>query len=205
MERLIKYFPSLPQEKLDRFAKLRPLYEEWNAKINVISRKDMDNFYLHHVLHSLAISKVIDFPSGSRILDVGCGGGFPGIPLAIMFPECQFVLCDSIAKKIKVAEAVARELALNNVTVFNGRAETVKGRFDYVVSRAVTDLSAFYPWVKDKFDHAIVSLKGGNLEEEIAACASKCRIDKNRFLCLEIAGIFDEEWFAEKKIVIISR
>lgn len=205
METLSKWFPALTEGQLAQFAEMEALYREWNARINVISRKDMDNFLTHHVLHSLAIAKVFTFPAGSTVLDVGTGGGFPGIPLAVLFPEVRFTLCDSIGKKIKVAQAVAEGLGLENVTCVNARAEALPGRFDYVVSRAVTDLSTFWPWVKDKVDGAVFYLKGGDLKEEIAQCARRCRIDPGKFYVAEISRWFDDPWFDEKKIVTISQ
>ena len=139
------------------------------------------------------------------MLDVGTGGGFPGIPLAVLFPEVRFTLCDSIGKKVKVAQAVAEGLSLGNVTCVQARAESLPGRFDYVVSRAVTDLATFYPWVRDKFNHAIFYLKGGQLEAEIADCARRCRIDPQKFLQVQISNWFRDPWFEGKKIVIISK
>ncbi len=205
METLTELFPGLTEEQQAQFARMEQLYREWNARINVISRKDMDNLQLHHIVHSLAIAKVISFPPGSTILDVGTGGGFPGIPLAVLFPACRFTLCDSIAKKIKVAQAVAEGLQLDNVTCVNARVEELKGSFDYVVSRAVTDLATFYPWVRGKVRNAVFYLKGGDLDEEIATCARRCRIDPARFYQANISGWFHDPWFAEKKIVIISQ
>lgn len=164
-------FPLSAQQE-ERFLALDALYREWNAKINVISRKDIDAVYSHHVLHSLAIAKyaaqnglVLD---GCSILDVGCGGGFPGIPLAILFPGAQFTLCDSVGKKTIVASAVAESLGLSNVKVVNARAESLPGRFDYVVSRAVASLEDFYPWVAGKYSKGILCLKGGDINEEIS-------------------------------------
>ena len=199
------FFPSLTDIQQTQFEAMDALYRLWNARINVISRKDMDNLMTHHVLHSLAIAKVIDFPKGSTILDVGTGGGFPGIPLAVLFPECHFTLCDSIGKKIKVAQAVAEGLQLDNVNCVNARAEALPGRFDYVVSRAVTDLTTFWPWVKDKFGKAVFYLKGGDLDAEIEACAKRWHLDPARCYQAKISAWFDDPWFAEKKIVIISK
>ena len=205
MVRLTDFFPGLTDRQQARFAAMEDLYREWNARINVISRKDMDNLLPHHILHSLAIAKVIDFPAGSTVLDVGTGGGFPGIPLAVLFPETRFTLCDSIGKKIKVAQAVADGLGLDNVSCVNARAEALPGRFDFVVSRAVTDLATFYPWVKGKFLNAVFYLKGGDLDDEIAQCVRKCRIDPARIYQAKISNWFSDPWFEEKKIVIISQ
>ena len=150
MELLLKYFPELTERQREQFAALLPLYEDWNSKINVISRKDMANFYEHHVLHSLAIAKVQPFKTQADILDVGTGGGFPGIPLAIMFPHSNFYLIDSIGKKVKVVQNVVASLGLKNVRTEQIRAEQVQGEFDFIVSRAVTDLSQFTQWVRGK-------------------------------------------------------
>ena len=204
METLSKWFPSLTEEQLARYGQMEALYREWNERINVVSRKDKDTLMVHHVLHSLAIAKLIDFPAGSTVLDVGTGGGFPGIPLAVFFPQCRFTLCDSIGKKVRVAQAVAEGLALENVTCVNGRAEALPGRFDFVVSRAVTDLATFWPWVRDKVDHAVFCLKGGDLKEEIAQCSRRWRIDPGKFYAAPISHWFDDPWFEEKKIVMIS-
>lgn len=205
MEKLTDLFPALTALQQERFDAMEGLYRDWNSRINVISRKDMDNFRTHHVLHSLSIAKLIDFPKGSTILDVGTGGGFPGIPLAVLFPECRFTLCDSIGKKIKVAAAVAEGLGIDNVTCFNGRAESLEGSFDYVVSRAVAELSTFLPWVRGKYSKAIFYLKGGNLDDEIATCAKRRRIDPAKFMQVPVSNWFSDPWFEEKKIVVISR
>lgn len=204
MEEILKYFSNLDQSQKERFAAMDALYRDWNEKINVISRKDMDSLYLHHVLHSLAIAKVVDFPSGSTVLDLGTGGGFPGIPLAVMFPQCRFTLCDSIGKKVKVAQAVSEALGLENVECVNCRAEQLPGRFNYVVSRAVTELSNFMPWVKGKYENAVIYLKGGEVEGEMEDCARKCRISRERFCQFDISGIYEEDYFEGKKIIIIS-
>lgn len=205
MEALTKYFPQLSERQLDQFRAMEALYREWNTRINVISRKDMDKLMTHHILHSLAIAKVVSFPIGSTVLDLGTGGGFPGIPLAVLFPEARFTLCDSIGKKVKVAQAVAEGLSLDNVTCVQARAESLPGPFDYVVSRAVTDLSTFYPWVRGKFTKAICYLKGGDLEAEIADCVRRCRLDRGKFYVAPVSNWFDDPWFEEKKIVTISR
>lgn len=202
MDLIIKYFPKLTERQKEQFAALLPLYEDWNSKINVISRKDMDNFYLHHVLHSLAIAKVMPFRPMAEILDVGTGGGFPGIPLAIMFPEARFHLIDSIGKKIKVVADVATQLGLTNVRTEHIRAEQVKGEYDFVVSRAVTDLSTFVPWVKGKISpthyhklrNGILYLKGGDLADELAPFRGKVHVwDINQF--------FTEDFFETKKVI----
>ena len=205
MEALTKYFPQLSESQLDQFRAMETLYREWNARINVISRKDMDELMTHHILHSLALAKVVSFPNGSTVLDLGTGGGFPGIPLAVLFPEVRFTLCDSIGKKVKVAQAVADGLSLSNVTCVQARAESLPGPFDYVVSRAVTDLSTFYPWVRGKFTKAICYLKGGDLEAEISDCVRRCRLDRGKFYVAPVSNWFDDPWFEEKKIVTISR
>lgn len=205
METLSKWFPELTERQLKQFAAMESLYREWNARINVISRKDMDNLLTHHMLHSLSIARVTRFPAGSTVLDVGTGGGFPGIPLAVLFPEAKFTLCDSIGKKIKVAQAVADGIGLENVTCVKARAEALPGRFDFVVSRAVTDLTTFWPWVKDKVGGAVFYLKGGDLSEEIEQCARRWRLDPGKFYVAEISRWFHDPWFAEKKIVIISQ
>lgn len=204
IELITKYFSDLSPTQIDQFTRLEPLYQEWNTKINVISRKDTASIYLHHVLHSLALAKVHPFKEGERVLDVGTGGGFPGIPLAIMFPQTHFTLCDSIGKKIKVASAVAEALDLKNVECKNCRAESLSGGFDYVVSRAVTALSDFYPWVKGKYSKSILYLKGGILDEEIALCARKNKLALDRFTTLSVADYFEEEYFVEKKVILIS-
>ena len=205
MEKLTDFFPTLTDRQQAQFAAMEDLYREWNARINVISRKDMDQFQLHHVLHSLAIAKLIDFPAGCTVLDVGTGGGFPGIPLAVLFPEVQFTLCDSIGKKIKVATAVAESLGLANVTCVNARAEDLPDTYDFVVSRAVTDLATFYPWVRGKFRYAAFYLKGGNLDEEIDTFVRRCHVDPATLFQAPISTWFPDPWFAEKKILMISQ
>lgn len=201
---IFKYFPDLTAHQQEQIRQLEALYLEWNSKINVISRKDMDAFYLHHVLHALALAKEAPFQAGDRILDVGTGGGFPGIPLAILFPEAAFTLCDSIGKKIKVVEAVANSLDLKNVTPVWSRAEQLPGEFDYIVSRAVTELQQFMPFVKGKWKNAILYLKGGDLEQEISDCVRTRGLQRNQFACREISQYFSEPFFEGKKIVIIK-
>ncbi len=205
MEQLLRYFPALSAEQQRQFAALQDLYAEWNAQINVISRKDMDAFYLHHVLHSLAIAKVMSFNAGAKVMDVGTGGGFPGIPLAILFPETHFTLVDSIGKKIKVVEEVSKALGLQNVKAIHGRAEEVKGQFDFVVSRAVTRMAPFYGWVKDKFlnnsrhslPNGILYLKGGDLIDELDEAKRPYRI-------YPIPRFFDDTFFETKVVVYVE-
>lgn len=205
MELINKYFPELEKAKLEKLNALLPLYKDWNEKINLISRKDMDLFYEHHVLHSLSIAKFVNFKALTSVMDVGTGGGFPGIPLAIIYPEVNFFLIDSIGKKIKVVKAVTEELGLKNVRSEQIRVEEVKEKFDFIVSRAVTNLGEFYGWVrnrisKDNFNHihnGIIYLKGGDVAVEIKKIKAKIRIK-------EISDYFDEEYFVEKKIVYIS-
>lgn len=205
METIKKYFPKLTEDQIAKFEKLGPLYEEWNQQINVISRKDMDQFYERHVLHSLAIAKVIRFNPGTKILDVGTGGGFPGIPLAIMFPECQFHLVDSIGKKIKVVEAVVEALALENVRFSHKRAEELQEKYDFIVSRAVTKMPAFISWVRKKIDkkhmnalpNGILYLKGGDLTEEMSTVQTFHEY-------YNIPEYFTEEFFETKKVVYVQ-
>lgn len=207
MERILRYFPSLSPLQIERFEVLKALYDDWNSKINVISRKDMDSFYEHHVLHSLALAIPLKnmLVPGDRILDLGTGGGFPGIPLAIFFEDCEFLLCDSVNKKTKVASEVAASLNLNNVTVVNDRAENLPGSFDYVVSRAVTSLDKMLPWIKGRYGKGVLYLKGGDIDEEIDRCISRRLFDPKMLSVIDISDFFGEEWFVEKKIVIIKR
>ncbi len=207
MERILRYFPSLSPLQIERFEALKALYDDWNSKINVISRKDMDNFYEHHVLHSLALAIPLKnmLVPGDRILDLGTGGGFPGIPLAIFFEDCEFLLCDSVNKKTKVASEVAAALNLDNVTVVNDRAENLPGSFDYVVSRAVTSLDKMLPWIKGRYGKGVLYLKGGDIEEELDRCISRRLFDPKMLSVIDISDFFGEEWFVEKKIVIIKR
>ena len=208
MDEILKYFPGMDDRQRGRFAALGGLYADWNAKINVISRKDMDNFYTHHVLHSLSIAAAMDNvlgAGGQRILDLGTGGGFPGIPLAIRYPQNQFVLCDSIGKKIKVATAVAQSLELDNIQTVNARAESLDGGFDWVVSRAVAPLDKILSWVRGKWSKGVVCLKGGDVEEEIATCISRRMLDPKKVLVSDISIFFKDEWFQGKKVVAVAQ
>jgi 16S rRNA (guanine527-N7)-methyltransferase len=197
-----KYFPRLTDKQKQQFAQLGELYATWNAQINVISRADIDNLYEKHILHSLAIAKVVDFKDFTEILDVGTGGGFPGIPLAILYPNCQFLLVDSIGKKIKVVNEIATALGLENIKAEQIRAELVEGEFDFVVSRAVTRLLPFYGWVKgkininnyNKYKNGILYLKGGDLKEELKELGKKSRV-------FELSDYFTEEFFETKMVV----
>lgn len=206
MDRILKYFPELSDLQRDRFERLYGLYEEWNGKINVISRKDFGGIYLHHVLHSLAIAKVCRFDAGARIADVGCGGGFPSVPLAIIFPEARFTAVDSIGKKITVVRNVCEGLGLDNVEPVNARIESVPGPFDYVVSRAVTDMKTFAGWVWGKIaagqrgtmPNGILYLKGGDLAGELAAAGHDYHL-------FDVGDYFTEEYFAEKRVVYIPK
>jgi len=205
VELIYSHFPDLTERQRDQFAALFDLYSEWNAKINVISRKDMESFYEKHVLHSLGIAKVYTFLPGQRVLDVGTGGGFPGIPLAILFPETQFHLVDSIGKKIKVVLAVADVLGLENVRADHGRAEEFKGPYDFIVSRAVTQMQRCGPWIKGKISqknldseriNGLLYLKGGDLAEELGTM--KARISS-------LSNFFTSEFFETKKVVYLPK
>ena len=197
MNILKKYFPDLSAEQIQKFEQLLPLYSEWNEKINVISRKDLDNFYERHVLHSLSIANIISFQPGETVLDIGTGGGFPGIPLAILFPETQFILSDSIAKKITVVNEVKTALQLTNVVTIAERAENIKQEVDYVVTRAVAKMSDLLFWSKNKHPKKIIALKGGDLKEELEPIKKNIRI-------VELKDFFEEEFSETKKIVICS-
>ena len=201
MELLLSYFPHLSDVQIKQFQDLQNLYEDWNSKINVISRKDIDELYTRHILHSLGIVKILEFKPGSRIMDVGTGGGFPGIPLAIMYPEVDFYLIDVIAKKIKVVNEVASALGLKNVKAEQKRAELVKDNFDFIVSRAVTNMPDFVEWVSDRvkkeskheLKNGILYLKGGDLTEELASFPNATQYDLSDF--------FKEDFFETKKVV----
>jgi len=213
VEKIIAYFPHLTALQQAQLRALASLYETWNSRINVISRKDMEHFYERHVLHSLSVAKFIRFNPGTCILDVGSGGGFPGIPLAILFPESHFTLLDSIGKKIKVVQAVAEALQLKNVEAFQGRAEQLTTTFEFVLSRAVADLPTFTAWVWDKIrtegkhslPNGIISLKGGKLDEELAATRKKFHLAASQIYELSISQWFSEDFFATKKIVYIAK
>lgn len=201
-----KYFPEITPEQEAQFERLGTLYAEWNTRINVISRKDMEHLYTRHILHSLAIAKVCRFAPGARILDIGCGGGFPSVPLAIMFPEAQFVAVDSIAKKIRVVEGVIEGADIKNLRAINCRAEQLTERFDYVVSRAVTEMSRFMPWAwprlergeKGTLPNGILYLKGGDLAEELATT-------HRRWTLYDISEWFEDEFFETKRVVYTRR
>ncbi len=202
---ILSYFPELTSKQIEQFSKLQELYVHWNEQINVISRKDTENFYERHVLHSLGIAKVIQFKKDTKIMDVGTGGGFPGIPLAILFPDCDFLLVDSIGKKIKVVNEVAHELGLKNVTGIHERAEKVAGSFDFVVSRAVTQMPEFITWVKNKVSktsknslpNGILYLKGGDLSEEMKTVKQWSKEYK-------LKDFFEGEFFETKKVVYVK-
>lgn len=205
MDIILKYFPHLTEEQRRQFAALKELYEEWNAKINVISRKDIGNLYEHHVLHSLGIAKVINFRPGTRVMDLGCGGGFPGIPLAILFPDTHFHLIDSIGKKIRVCNEVIAGAGINNVTTRHCRAEEEKEKFDFVVSRAVMPLTDLVKLVRkniagtaqNALPNGLICLKGGELERETTPF-------KKRIMTTDLKDYFGEEYFETKKVVYLS-
>ena len=201
-----KYFPTLTERQKEQYRALYDLYADWNAKINVVSRKDFDQLYLRHVLHSLAIAKVCQFEAGARVLDVGCGGGFPSVPLAIMFPEVKFVSADSIGKKITVVKGVYEGAGITNIDARNVRVEQIPEKFDYVVSRAVTEMPQFVKWIWTKIErgkkgslpNGILYLKGGDLSEELAAT-------KMKWTEYNICDFFEEDFFETKKVVYTAK
>lgn len=205
MEIINKYFPNLTEQQRERFAALDELYRDWNSKINVISRKDIDNLYEHHILHSLGIAEIINFKPGTRIMDLGTGGGFPGIPLAIMFPEVQFHLVDSIGKKIRVCDEVRNALGLTNVTTEWTRGENIKEKYDFVVSRAVMPLTDLVKLIRKNVSHTsnnampngLICLKGGELEHEVMPM-------KSQTLITDLSDYFEEEFFQTKKVVYVA-
>lgn len=204
MDIILKYFPQISEEQKEQFAALYDLYADWNSKINVISRKDIENLYTHHILHSLSIAKLIQFTDGTQIMDVGTGGGFPGIPLAILFPECKFLLVDSIGKKIKVATEIATAIGLKNVRFRHSRAEEEKGLFDFVVSRAVMPLPDLVKIIKknvskeqrNALPNGLICLKGGDLQAEMKPFKKAAEAD-------DLSMYFEEEFFKTKKIVYV--
>ncbi|WP_298536075.1 16S rRNA (guanine(527)-N(7))-methyltransferase RsmG [uncultured Algibacter sp.] len=201
MELVLKYFPDLTEDQIEKFKKLESLYQDWNLKINVVSRKDIDELYMRHVLHSLGIAKVISFKDGSKLLDVGTGGGFPGIPLAILYPECSFHLVDSIAKKLKVVDEVVAGLGLTNVKTTHSRVEAIDDTYDFIVSRAVAAMPTFVHWVKGKIakkqnhdlKNGILYLKGGDLSEELK--------DYRTTTIYNLSDYFSEDFYETKKVV----
>ena len=203
---IVKYFPDITEHQKQQYNKLGALYEEWNARINVVSRKDMEHLYTRHILHSLAIAKVCQFEAGARVVDIGCGGGFPSVPLAIMFPEVEFVGCDSIAKKIRVVEGIKEGAGIKNLTARNCRAEQLGEKFDYVVSRAVTEMARFMPWAwpllrkgeRGTLPNGILYLKGGELAEELAAT-------RHNWDLYDIRTMFDDEFFDTKRVVYTQK
>ncbi|WP_341216492.1 16S rRNA (guanine(527)-N(7))-methyltransferase RsmG [uncultured Wocania sp.] len=203
MQLILKYFPNLNEDQIEKFKRLETLYKDWNLKINVVSRKDIDELYLRHVLHSLAIAKLIQFKDGSKLLDVGTGGGFPGVPLAILFPECSFHLVDSIAKKIKVVDEVVEGLGLTNVKTTHSRVEDIKGTYDFIISRAVAAMPTFVHWVKGKIakkqnhdlKNGILYLKGGDLSEELQ--------NYKTVTIYNLSDYYTEDFFETKKLVYL--
>ena len=199
-----KYFPNLIDRQKEQFLQLRSLYEIWNTRINLISRKDIHWLYERHILHSLSIAKFIKFKPGSKIMDLGCGGGFPGIPLAIFFPEVSFIMVDSIGKKIKVVKEISNVIDLNNINAFHMRAEAVKDQFDFVVTRAVAPIFDLVNWTRKKYikeqrhkiENGIISLKGGNLTKELASMDHKK-------MTVQLSDYFDEVFFETKKIIYV--
>ena len=201
MKLILKYFPHLTDDQIHKFKQLESLYQDWNLKINVVSRKDIDELYLRHVLHSLGIAKVVQFKDGTKLLDVGTGGGFPGIPLAILFPECSFHLIDSIAKKLKVVDEVVEGLSITNVKTTHSRVEDISGNYDFIISRAVAAMPTFVHWVKGKIakqqnhelKNGILYLKGGDLTEELK--------DYRTTTIYNLSDYFSEDFYETKKVV----
>ena len=214
-EILKESFPEVTGDQIDRYRRMEGLYQDWNSKINVISRKDMEGIYDHHVLHSLAIAyylkhrmpeeyaSLMSQGNGAMILDLGTGGGFPGIPLAVMFPEARFILCDSIRKKTLVASEVAVSLGLENVEIVNERAESLPGKFDFIVSRAVASLTDFYPWVKGKYTKGILYLKGGDINEEISEMMSRFKMRKGSVSTWPVGSWLQDSYFEGKFVINI--
>ena len=203
MELILEYFPNLTQDQIEQFSKLKSIYTNWNNKINVISRKDIENINLRHVLHSLSIAKFIEFKEGTTILDLGTGGGFPGIPLAILFPNCKFNLVDSIKKKILVVDQVSKELGLNNVTTHWSRAEKLDLKFDFLVTRAVAKMNKIIDWSENSFnlksnndiENGIIALKGGDVQNEISVLTTE--------KIIPISEIINDDYFTDKKIIYV--
>ena len=203
---IIRHFPELSDRQKEQYEALGPLYEEWNSRINVISRKDMEHLYTRHILHSLAIARVCSFDAGAKIVDIGCGGGFPSVPLAIMLPEAEFGGVDSIAKKIRVVEGIIEGAGIENLRAVNCRAEQLGEKFDYVVSRAVTEMARFMPWAwsllrkgeRGSLPNGILYLKGGDLAEELAAT-------RRRWNLYDISTMFDDEFFDTKRVVYTAK
>ena len=197
-----KYFPNLTDDQKEQFLQLKPLYKDWNSQINVISRKDINQLYEHHVLHSLSIAKFITFQPGTKLMDLGCGGGFPGIPLAIIFPEVSFTMIDSIGKKIKVVQEIADAIGLKNIQTHHIRAEKVKGSFDFVITRAVAPMMDLVKWTRKKYNNeqrhsignGVIALKGGDLGQELATWG-------NRKTTVHLSDYFEEDFFETKKII----
>ena len=211
VERVFKYFPDLDKREREQLQSLKALYSYWNERVNLISRKDIENLYLHHILHSMAISKVIEIKEGDKIIDIGTGGGFPGIPLAILHPQSNFLLCDSRGKKIDAVANIVKEIGLENVTTKHSRVEQLKGQYHFGVTRAVASTRQLVEWSRDliipsnsKRIHGLVALKGLELSAEIEESTSKCKIERARFHLYKIEKLFEEEWFKEKGVLFVE-